>query len=1369
MSVIRKLLIQGVRSFDPQNQDIIEFYTPLTIIVGQNGCGKTTIIECLKYITTGELPPNSKGGAFIHDPKLVGENEIKAQVKLRFLNISQRSMTCVRSMLLSQKKVTVTQKTLEGALSFDATATQEKVSISSRCADLDAMLPEQLGVSKAVLENVIFCHQEESNWPLSEPSILKKRFDEIFAATRYTKALDAIKTIRKDQAVEIRVSRGELKHLEEKREKSERVRVEYEKSTRQIHEFRERIDEIQRQETETAAQIEALAGQLQEFMSLQTRLDALQLSLEQKAASYEELKANTAIMDGSCDELERMRADTARQIETQESDLQRMRDERAALQQQVQDAQHKVNDALSEIGRLLAAQESLEKRVAGRTAAIAEMYTALGATPASSDDPELLATECAASIGALLAAATDERAAAQNEARDGEQRLQADIFTTQSKIHAFANTASTGEKQALASEQEIASLTKQHESTRVDEAQRNGLEGELAREKGLLERAQADNSADAYRETTKQKRLELADIGDTIARINLEISHNNRQADTRARLALQRKELEANDAQRAALAGAAGLAGYVSEAGPFASERERTAAVAAAIAAKKQQLADSVTKAKEAQGELSSTKMRLTLARKAKDEQERDAAEKRSRIGAVCDIAQFDSVYRDAQKELAELMEEAGQCKNVQSMYTAFIKKVETSHACPICQRGWASADDEAKVVARLQVDYTKAPTSLLEIEGEIRECRRRVDGLAAVESAVRDVREWDSRISGDLESQIAELVERETRAGLAADDADSDQMFLGADLDDMQGHLAQSQELALLEDARDRLQRQIESLEHELQATGSTKTVDELQAEIERHQHRDAAIRRELDMLSHEHETRQKEVGFRQDNVRAASDRLAEHSRRARESAAIQQRIGELEASAVANRAEAQAARSSADALAPQLAAEQQRLVEFRDAAKAKEACIDQRVRETMQARDRLALMTDEIEQTRASLRCPPGGSDGADGAKYPDRLAMAQAQRAALVAEVEQQQGELATVDSALHESDRAAGVLEARLRTIADNIRLHTNAAEQARVREELQAAKKAQAQLEAQLGAIHSDGAAAAEDGSDATGDETDADGGQPGSSRKRRRANGRAGASRHGAGARLQQRRDVLHDRLSQLTGERAGLQGEVKQLEDQARRLGHELATEYKEIDTRYVRQLVQCKTEELASADLETYGKALDAAIMQFHSLKMQDINKIIRELWINTYQGNDIDTIEIRSEVEGARSSRSHNYRVVMIKGGHAIDMRGRCSAGQKVLACLIIRLALAETFSANCGILALDEPTTNLDQENIDSLARSLARIIKSRQAQRNFQLIVITHDEIFMQLLGRSEFCDHYWRVYKNEHQKSSLKRRPIAAS
>ena len=49
----------------------------------------------------------------------------------------------------------------------------------------------------------------------------------------------------------------------------------------------------------------------------------------------------------------------------------------------------------------------------------------------------------------------------------------------------------------------------------------------------------------------------------------------------------------------------------------------------------------------------------------------------------------------------------------------------------------------------------------------------------------------------------------------------------------------------------------------------------------------------------------------------------------------------------------------------------------------------------------------------------------------------------------------------------------------------------------------------------------------------------------------------------------------------------------------------------------------------------------------------------------------------------------------------------MKGRCSMGQKVLASIIIRLALAEVFGINCGILAMDEPTTNLDRGHIKSM--------------------------------------------------------------
>jgi hypothetical protein len=35
------MLIKGIRSFSPDNQNVIEFYRPLTLIVGHNGAGKT--------------------------------------------------------------------------------------------------------------------------------------------------------------------------------------------------------------------------------------------------------------------------------------------------------------------------------------------------------------------------------------------------------------------------------------------------------------------------------------------------------------------------------------------------------------------------------------------------------------------------------------------------------------------------------------------------------------------------------------------------------------------------------------------------------------------------------------------------------------------------------------------------------------------------------------------------------------------------------------------------------------------------------------------------------------------------------------------------------------------------------------------------------------------------------------------------------------------------------------------------------------------------------------------------------------------------------------------------------------------------------
>jgi DNA repair protein RAD50 len=192
----------------------------------------------------------------------------------------------------------------------------------------------------------------------------------------------------------------------------------------------------------------------------------------------------------------------------------------------------------------------------------------------------------------------------------------------------------------------------------------------------------------------------------------------------------------------------------------------------------------------------------------------------------------------------------------------------------------------------------------------------------------------------------------------------------------------------------------------------------------------------------------------------------------------------------------------------------------------------------------------------------------------------------------------------------------------------------------------------------------------------------------------------------------------------------------------------------------------IKVETTKAACEDLGRYSGALDQAILKYHSLKMEEINRIIEELWRNSYQGTDVDTVRIRSDAE-SRANRTYNYRVVMVKNQTEMDMRGRCSAGQKVLASIVIRLALAECFGTNCGLIALDEPTTNLDQQNIKGLAESLSQIIQIRRKQANFQLLVITHDEQFLREMNCADYTDVYWRVGRDINQQSYIEMQNIS--
>ena len=127
---------------------------------------------------------------------------------------------------------------------------RDKKTITSKCAEIDKLTPELMCVSQAVLQNVIFCHQEESNWILGEPKVLKEKFDAIFASTRYSKALEQVKQ-----------TQTALKNTIQEYQKDEAVQKEMKKHA---HEFKQTLRRCEHEKNESAQRKKELEQEIAE-------------------------------------------------------------------------------------------------------------------------------------------------------------------------------------------------------------------------------------------------------------------------------------------------------------------------------------------------------------------------------------------------------------------------------------------------------------------------------------------------------------------------------------------------------------------------------------------------------------------------------------------------------------------------------------------------------------------------------------------------------------------------------------------------------------------------------------------------------------------------------------------------------------------------------------------------------------------------------------------------------------------------------------------------------------------------------------------------------------------------------------------------
>eukprot|EP01117_Protostelium_nocturnum_P015393 TRINITY_DN5966_c0_g1_i2.p1 TRINITY_DN5966_c0_g1~~TRINITY_DN5966_c0_g1_i2.p1 ORF type:complete len:776 (-),score=318.58 TRINITY_DN5966_c0_g1_i2:1713-3998(-) len=719
MTSIDKLLIQGIRSFDQQKGQVIEFYKPLTIIVGQNGAGKTTIIECLKYACTGEVPPNSnKGQAFIHDPKVAGEREIKAQIKLRFKSVNGKPIVCTRSLQLTQKAKTLEMKTLESALQTYNPATGEKVSQSYRCADMDNLIPELMGVSKSILESVIFCHQEDSNWPLSEASVLKKKFDDIFASTRYTKALEAIKKEKKSQNDLLKEYGLKMETIKTNRDLSIQFKSDLKNLTEKVNQTDEEIKslrEVINQKELKITQLRKKQSGAQEEIQEVIKMKATRAQLiDQNKQTHKELANEFTESDEELKQLSDRFVDEVKQLEEKEI---KVSNQIKRLEQEKNGLEKKVQEASENFGRLQTMEENLKSLVQDREKRIQSFTKRYGIrgyenAPYSVEQVSGLLEKTESMMNQLRESILETKNANQQKNQEMERKLDK---SKESQAQLNERKRST-EKTIDQQKHKINLIQKELQEREKSLLRIDSATEEVAKEKQMLEDLQRKYNKEEINQQiaklnqeknqTEKRVIELADLVKKLsvqsskrAKLNvLKVERSKKKDHYNHLLEARREEFERILGK---------LPDNLLELKP---QLEKSIQKKASLLS---EVRKSLEKEKGKSSELSG-KLQGAQQQMKKFESEISENEKKlEKIGGS--QGELPDLISKAEKNVEEKKKTITMTQSAEVMYQNFVGLAEEGHECPLCERSFAKENELKRFLAKLKEVLDTVPKSIKE------------------------------------------------------------------------------------------------------------------------------------------------------------------------------------------------------------------------------------------------------------------------------------------------------------------------------------------------------------------------------------------------------------------------------------------------------------------------------------------------------------------------------------------------------------------------------------------------------------------------------------------------------------------------------
>ena len=1130
-----------------------------------------------------------------------------------------------------------------------------------------------MGVSAAILNSVIFCHQEESNWPLGEPKNVKKKLDDIFCSTRYNKALEEIKKQMKNLSLQSKENSLKLETIKTKKHQHEKLKTNITDLSSRISSSDTELSDLTHQLIQVKKIIDQHAQLEEEARAMLTKIQKIKVTRDQL------IKSNSEFREQLVEEYLETDEDLLHIQKSFESDLKKLNEDQSQYSLQLdslRSSKSKLENALQQkvisISRLETKLQSVQKLIGRRDEEIAQFVSKYqsqiesegggGLIHIASFNREQL-DQFHRICKSIIEAANQQLIQHRNATQEKRNQMSSSIGSLKTDLSSSQSSVRSLLLQKKNNEAELQTISNDIHTNQQMISQMDAMEQKMKEEEKRLEELQAENTSHNFDHSLLLLQDEKDGLEGEMRKINDSLSSLHKFSSLKSKLDIKREDRITK--QNAYQQQMKEVLRSTNEKFLENFQSSDPSSLKDYLIQKHNLITENI---KQTEKEFNSVQGKYAMALGNYNTVSQQLSSYQSSFHSLMEKVKKES--NNSEEELPTLIKRAEETvqskqrnksmtKSAQLIYNNFVNMAKENHECPLCERSFDNSSQLTDLLDKLNEILAQVPTTLQTTSSDLLSAQSLLSSLQSLLPSYNEA----IRIH---QSELPKLTsDQQLHLSLSSDlklQLDTLKLSLSSHRDDekiTQNMISNVDKSVYLYKEFLLLQKE----EKELESSLPSIDLDHLSLDdLTRHLDINRSKVKEI-------EDKMKEIRSNRNDYQTKIQKLYQ---------SIAKYNGELKKAANSSSTLDRLRVKTADLTKHNIEIDQQ-IAAHHQIIQSKSSEIDQSdlllksfLMESNQKEKNIQEKWDQIREKHINLdnlskqiADATSNQPNALDSLLSD-LSLLTKQRSEIESDIAQTNQRASEIEQLVYSIQQKLSVSLIAKRNLDDNLKDRDQQKQIKQLTDELVAIESSSNPLIANPKAIIHEKSIA-------------------------------------------EQKYAAIKSKKDTLDGSRRAYHDQIKSFQ---RDLSH---PSFDGIDDQYLHMTIKVKTLSMAKDDLDRYYIALDKALMKYHTMKIEEINKILKELWQTTYQGQDIDSVEIRADCES--KSRSFNYRVCMVKGDTELDMRGRCSAGQKVLTSLIIRLALAETLGVNCGIIALDEPTTNLDRANVESFAKSLVQSLFS----------------------------------------------------